>query len=60
MQHRLIVGTINHYADDDGWENFHMDASPRGLWHPGIETFVQPEFVCPMQAMSEGAGRDVP
>ena len=32
MKRRLIVGTINHWRDDEEWENVHVDISPREIW----------------------------
>lgn len=44
MFYRLIAGTINHYEAEEGWENVHLDITNDGIWHPGLEMFVQPEF----------------
>lgn len=40
---RLIVGAINYYEPERGWENFHMDISDRGLNRDGV--MVQPDLV---------------
>lgn len=49
--YRLYVGTINFYESEDGWENLHLDASPRAIWHDGLKISVQPEFVCSITSM---------
>lgn len=45
MKYRLIAGTINRYEPEEGWENIHLDASPRPIWHPGLGMAVNPEMV---------------
>lgn len=45
MKKRLIVGVINRYYPEDGWLNWHLDVSDRGIWDPEIEMTVYPDFV---------------
>ena len=35
---RLILGCINHYLPEKGWENVHADLSSRDLHHPTLGT----------------------
>lgn len=53
MKRRLIAGTINHWADDAEWANYHLDISDRGVWSRDLETFVKPDFVTDIAAMIE-------
>ena len=52
MKYRLIAGTINRYPAEEGWENLHLDASPRTIWHPDLNMGVQPEFVMDLAQMT--------
>lgn len=45
MKKRLIVGVINRYYPEEGWQNWHLDVSDRGIWDPEIEMTVYPDFV---------------
>lgn len=45
LKHRLIAGTINRYAPEDGWRNWHMDVSERPIWSAELAMSVRPEFV---------------
>lgn len=45
MKKRLIVGVINRYYAEEGWQNWHLDVSDRGIWDPEIEMTVYPDFV---------------
>lgn len=45
MKKRLIVGVINRYYPEEGWINWHLDVSDRGIWDPQIEMTVYPDFV---------------
>lgn len=45
MKRRLIAGTINWYwPEEEGWINYHLDVSERGVWDPEIEMTVAPQF----------------
>jgi predicted SAM-dependent methyltransferase len=45
MKLRLIAGTINWYHPEEGWMNYHLDVSDRGIWDPEIQMTVYPQFV---------------
>lgn len=45
MKLRLIAGTINWYHPEEGWMNYHLDVSDRGIWDPEINMTVYPQFV---------------
>jgi ubiquinone/menaquinone biosynthesis C-methylase UbiE len=47
MKKRLIAGTINHRANDEEWENVHLDISSRGIYdeNQGRARFVPPDVV---------------
>lgn len=45
MRLRLIAGTINHWPDGDGWQNYHLDINPRTIWDREARTGVLPDFV---------------
>jgi SAM-dependent methyltransferase len=44
VRRRLIAGTINVYAPEGEWVNYHLDISRRGIWDAGLEMAVAPEF----------------
>lgn len=52
MKYRLIAGTINHYVPEEGWENLHLDVSPRGIWHHDLNLTVAPDFVADLADLS--------
>lgn len=52
-RYRLVAGTINRYRAEDGWENVHVDVSPRAIWHPGLDMGVLPEFVADIASMPQ-------
>lgn len=45
MKHRLIAGTINHWPDEGGWQNWTLDVSPRPVWSSDLSIAVLPNFV---------------
>lgn len=45
MKHRLIAGTINHWPDGDGWQNWTLDVSDRPVWSSDLSMAVAPDFV---------------
>lgn len=55
MKIRLIAGTINHWADDDEWLNFHLDVNPRPIWDRSLSMGVLPDFVVDLAEPSEMA-----
>lgn len=45
MKLRLVAGSINAWPDTDGWRNFVLDISNRGVWDRDLRMTVQPDFV---------------
>lgn len=42
---RLVAGTINSYEAEEGWQNYHLDVTTRGVWDRKLNMAVQPEFI---------------
>lgn len=53
MKKRLIVGVINRYYPEEGWYNWHLDVSPRGIWDPEIRMIVYPDFLGSVADLAE-------
>lgn len=45
MNLRLVAGSINGWADEDGWRTYVLDVSRRGVWDRDLAMTVQPDFV---------------
>lgn len=45
MKKRLIAGTINVYEPEEGWKNYHLDVTSRGVWDRDLSMAVAPEFI---------------
>lgn len=42
---KLVAGSINGWADEDGWRIYVLDVSGRGVWDRDLEMVVQPDFI---------------
>lgn len=51
MSLRLWAGTINARPDEDGWRNYTLDMSNRGVWDVDLGMSVAPDFVCDITCM---------
>jgi SAM-dependent methyltransferase len=45
VKYRLIAGTINVYEPEEGWKNYHLDVTDRGVWDRDLNMAVRPEFI---------------
>lgn len=53
MKLRLHAGTINHWPDEDGWQNYHLDVSPRPIWDRTIDMGVLPDFIADLSDLGQ-------
>lgn len=53
MKLRLHAGTINHWPDEKGFRNYHVDISPRPIWDRSINMAVLPDFVADIASLND-------